>query len=582
MRSLHLKALVLAIALAIVCAMPSFAFAASGNSPFTSGTLSATSGDDALMADVQASVSYCTHIRGSRWMPWVENGAGAGITGSVVDALKFSLNASVSGSIQYQVYVKGKGWLSERADGRAAGVLGKDKGVQAVRIALAGDIAKYYDISYCVKAGKGDWQAWCTNGAVAGKAGSGKSVSAIMVKLEKKSQVGSSGDGLIGVRYRARMQNGKWQVWQANNANAGKPSGKARIYGMAIDVDRGTYTGDIRYRVRLTSGKWKGWKKNGASTGKNSHVEAVQIVLTGELAEKYDVVYRANISGVKWQRNMRNGEVAGTTGRGLGIRALRVKLVDKQFRTGWIGSGESWQYFKNGTPVKSCWVVTKESPIDEMQGSFDRALHYWIDSSGYMATDRIIDPNSERDAGAEFMAYAMRQGYIMTNETRMINGAWYTADNDGVLTQTAASTNELVERYVTWALNIANDNKHGYSQSNRWGPDYDCSSLVVAALSNSGFQVGNAVWTGNLKSELTKYGFKWHTNFSKLKRGDILLVHNNVRQHTEIYIGDGKTVGAHIAETGGINGKTGDQTGNEISVAPYYSIWAGYLRYAGK
>ena len=176
----------------------------------------------------------------------------------------------------------------------------------------------------------------------------------------------------------------------------------------------------------------------------------------------------------------------------------------------------------------------------------------------------------------------MTYGYIMTNSMKMIGKKWYTADADGHLKKLSGKRAELIEQYVIWAINIAKNNKHGYSQKNRWGPNYDCSSLVVSALQSAGFQTGGAVWTGNLKSELTKYGFAWYTDFTQLQRGDILLVHNNSRQHTEIYIGSGKTVGAHSSETGGIHGITGDQTGSEISVAPYYSIWQGYLRYIGK
>ena len=37
------------------------------------------------------------------------------------------------------------------------------------------------------------------------------------------------------------------------------------------------------------------------------------------------------------------------------------------------------------------------------------------------------------------------------------------------------------EKAVTWAIEIANDPAHGYDQDNRWGPDYDCSSLVISA-----------------------------------------------------------------------------------------------------
>ena len=42
------------------------------------------------------------------------------------------------------------------------------------------------------------------------------------------------------------------------------------------------------------------------------------------------------------------------------------------------------------------------------------------------------------------------------------------------------------EKAVTWAIEIANDPAHGYDQDNRWGPDYDCSSLVISAWQQAG------------------------------------------------------------------------------------------------
>lgn len=50
------------------------------------------------------------------------------------------------------------------------------------------------------------------------------------------------------------------------------------------------------------------------------------------------------------------------------------------------------------------------------------------------------------------------------------------------------------------------------------------------------------------------------------------------RGHTELYIGGGDNVGAHIAETGGVYGQPGDQTGYEISIAPNPGGWDWILR----
>lgn len=150
----------------------------------------------------------------------------------------------------------------------------------------------------------------------------------------------------------------------------------------------------------------------------------------------------------------------------------------------------------------------------------------------------------------------------------------------------APAGGEGVEDAVKWAIAIANDNSHGYDQGNRWGPDYDCSSLVYEAFRVGGGFTGlptHSGYTGTMINDFTAIGFTWYPGLgnepSQLYRGDILL---NPSSHTEIYIGGGQNVGAHCNEWGGITGgQTGDQTGNEISVDWYYTGWTGVLRYTG-
>ena len=143
-----------------------------------------------------------------------------------------------------------------------------------------------------------------------------------------------------------------------------------------------------------------------------------------------------------------------------------------------------------------------------------------------------------------------------------------------------------VEQYTKQAVSIANDNRHGYSQYNRWGnPDYDCSGLVITVVQNTGIPVktNGATYTGNMYQPFLKSGFKNITssinlrNGSGLKRGDVLL---NPGRHVEIYIGNGRNVGARISERGTIHGRGGDQTGQEIRTHSYYNYpWTHVLRY---
>ena len=158
----------------------------------------------------------------------------------------------------------------------------------------------------------------------------------------------------------------------------------------------------------------------------------------------------------------------------------------------------------------------------------------------------------------------------------------------GIFTTSVPSANAAysnLQKAVNWAISIANDNTHGYSQTNRDGnPDYDCSSLVIAAMKNGGIKVGNASYTGNMKDQFTKNDFTWIDwntlgGINNLQYGDVLFYRINGSGHTEIYIGNGQTVGAHS----NYDGKAGDSSGREINISKVSrGKWQGVLRYKGQ
>jgi len=136
----------------------------------------------------------------------------------------------------------------------------------------------------------------------------------------------------------------------------------------------------------------------------------------------------------------------------------------------------------------------------------------------------------------------------------------------------------IPEKAVAWAVETAQDDAHGYDQSSRWGPDYDCSSFVITAYQKAGLPVrdNGAAYTGNMREAFKKCGFR--EVVGSLKAGDVLL---NEKNHAALYIGDGKIAQASHNEKGGITGgQTGDQTGQEISIRSYYDYpWDCVLRY---
>ncbi len=127
-------------------------------------------------------------------------------------------------------------------------------------------------------------------------------------------------------------------------------------------------------------------------------------------------------------------------------------------------------------------------------------------------------------------------------------------------TLTAHALDSRVESAITWAINIANDDTHGYSQSSRNGPNYDCSSFVSTAFKNGGFSVSGSLNTSSMANAFVNVGFtKYKKGEVTIQRGDILLKPGS---HVELYLGDNKCVAAHD----NYDGVSGDGNGREIQV----------------
>ncbi len=180
-------------------------------------------------------------------------------------------------------------------------------------------------------------------------------------------------------------------------------------------------------------------------------------------------------------------------------------------------------------------------------------------------------------------------------------------------TSPAQAIDVRVEAAVQWAIDIATDDTHGYSQGaenattynpytgSRESPDYDCSSLVYHAFEHGGFKIIEA-WQKN-PAYMTRYNcrqysgdadtiwddlrglggwqkFSWAEVADNLQRGDILC---RPQFHVAIYIGDGKTVEARGVNnpTGRGRYETGDQGGEIDFYDAYNRGWTEVYRYVG-
>lgn len=154
----------------------------------------------------------------------------------------------------------------------------------------------------------------------------------------------------------------------------------------------------------------------------------------------------------------------------------------------------------------------------------------------------------------------------------------------------------VINSAVDFAVRMANDNKHGYSQAvrslyNITNPtSFDCSSLVCTAYYYAFVKNGisptpkdkGCSYTGNMLN-LLNCGFEIvatnQTAHAKMKKGDIEL---NTTYHTALAI-DGDNI-VHARSSEGTS-DTKDGSGNEIRTQPWYLYshgWTHRLRFTGK
>lgn len=173
---------------------------------------------------------------------------------------------------------------------------------------------------------------------------------------------------------------------------------------------------------------------------------------------------------------------------------------------------------------------------------------------------------------------------ILANAKKAVDGNWEYNIYDGSGIEVYNGASALIDRAVDFAVGVANDDSHGYTNGD-WGPEYSCISLVEMAYNDAGLSITKSN-IDKMPNNLKKVGFEEVTDKVTMKsgkgavKGDIfwMLNANDSHGHTEMYIGDGKLVGAR----GDTDGKAGDSKGDEISVVSYYNYnWQKVFRLPG-
>ena len=139
------------------------------------------------------------------------------------------------------------------------------------------------------------------------------------------------------INYTTHVQNVGWQEYVKNGEMAGTSGQALRLEGIKIKVD-GNIEGSIAYATHVQNIGWQEEVINeinneeplmSGTSGKGLRLEAIKIRLTDELEEKYDIYYRVHAENVGWLGWAKNGEEAGTAGYGFRLEGIEIKLLKK-------------------------------------------------------------------------------------------------------------------------------------------------------------------------------------------------------------------------------------------------------------
>lgn len=190
----------------------------------------------------------------------------------------------------------------------------------------------------------GDTQGTTSNGVLTlGTTGESKRLEAINL---------STSDPNVGLEYQSHIQNIGWESNWTNGISGTEGQSlrleavRIRLTGSSADLY------DVFYRTHVQNIGWMNWAKNGAEAGSADYalrMEALQIALvlkgaaapdaspaktTDESYHRSLVATKTHVQNIGWQSAALEGEVSGSTGRGLRLEGMVIQLQNQPYSGG--------------------------------------------------------------------------------------------------------------------------------------------------------------------------------------------------------------------------------------------------------
>lgn len=414
-------------------------------------------------------------------------------------------------SISYKAHVTNIGWQSEVTNGTTAGTTGQNLAMQAIQINYPNDAG--LNLKYQVHVSNKGWMDAVNNGEIAGTVGQNLPIEAICIAI-KDSTGQDSKD--YSVYYRTHVQNKGWTTWTKNGQISSATGQELQIEAIQVCVAK---VGTIRY------------------TEMESLVSAT---------DNLDIWYKSHISNVGWQKDVTNGTIAGTTGKGLAMEAIQISYPNKaglQIRyqahvlnKGWmdtVGDSQTAGTVGENLPMESICIAIKDSSgKDSTNYSVFYRTH--VQNKGWTNWTKDGQISGTVGQALQMEAIQITVAKVGTAEYDKMQNLVNNPEPVAVpLDAKEVSRNAVVNEAMKHL-----EKPYVYGAA---GPNsFDCSGLTSYVYKTAlGINIGRTTY------DQVDSGISVST--SDLKPGDLIFSHSN---HVQIYIGNGKVI--HAPHTGDV------------------------------
>ena len=246
--------------------------------------------------------------------------------------------------INYQTHIQDIGWQGVVKNGEISGTSRRSLRLEGIKMNISNsDLAG--SVEYRTHVQEIGWQGYVKDNQLSGTSGKSLRLEAIQIRLT--GEIANAYD----VYYRVHIEDKGWLNWAKNSESAGCQSAAKRLEAIQIKlVKKGEAAPEgsgkafligneakrpdeikptVNYQTHVQNIGWQGVVKNGeiaGTSGKNLQLEAIKINLSDGALDG-NIEYSTHIQNIGWQDYKANGALSGTTGKNLQLEAIKIKLA---------------------------------------------------------------------------------------------------------------------------------------------------------------------------------------------------------------------------------------------------------------